>query len=263
MQHHNNNHQQQHRQNQMPQQQQQSFVPQDLSMTMDHLKNFNGQFNMHMSGFNPQAAGHSTNHQMTFRQEPRTVKNVGSGIGLPYETRREMALMLDDHQCALTVAMHQYNKHHWLTEGAEAFLSLHHLLDEHRNKTVEHIDKIGERVARLGGVPTAHPVAQHDLSYIKHEVEGRYTMRDFMRNDLEHELKIQEMMRKTIQRAHQLHDFGTVEVLEEVLKDREDLGYHLYSTLEDDTLVRGMTHMVDGQGDMRGDRPMNPNTRLQ
>ena len=75
-----------------------------------------------------------------------------------------MALMLDDHMCALTVALHQYNKHHWLTEGAESFLSLHHLLDEHIEKTIEHIDKIGERVARLGGVPTAHPVAQHELS---------------------------------------------------------------------------------------------------
>ena len=61
---------------------------------------------------------------------------------------------------------------------------------------------------------------------------------DFLRNDLEHELKIQEMLRKQIKRAHELQDFGTVEVLEEVLVDREDLGYHLYSVLEDDTLTR-------------------------
>ena len=30
--------------------------------------------------------------------------------------------MLDEHQCALTVALHQYNKHHWMTEGAESSL---------------------------------------------------------------------------------------------------------------------------------------------
>lgn len=52
--------------------------------------------------------------------------------------------------------------------------------------------KSGERVARLGGVPTAHPVTQHELSYIKHEAEGRYTVRDYLRNDLEHELKMQQ-----------------------------------------------------------------------
>lgn len=34
-----------------------------------------------------------------------------------------------------------------------------------------------------------------------------------------------------------IKDWGTVEVLEDILVDREDLGYHLYSVLEDDTLV--------------------------
>ena len=122
---------------------------------------------------------------------------------------------------------------------------------------------VGERVARLGVVPTAHPVTQHELSYIKHEVEGRYTMRDFIRNDLEHELKMQQMMRKTIARAHELQDFGTVQVLEEVLVEREDLGYHLYSILEDDSLVRGMEHIFPKEGNIAGDRPMDPNSPLQ
>ncbi|MBA4493306.1 Dps family protein [Paenactinomyces guangxiensis] len=218
---------------------------------------------MDKSGFNPVVPGHSTDHDLILREEPRTVKKIGAGISLPYEVRLEMALHLDDHQCALTVALHQYNKHHWMTEGAEAFLSLHELLNEHREKTNKHIDQIGERVARLGGVPTAHPVTQHELSYIKHEVEGRYTIRDFIRNDLEHELKLQQMMRKTISRAHELKDWGTAEVLQEVVLDREDLGYHLYSVLEDDTLVRGMGHLLDGKEDRAGDRPMDPGTTLQ
>lgn len=236
-----------------------------LTAVMTNLSNFQGQFNMDKSGYNPKMPGHASDHatEMTTRQQPRTVKKVGSGIGLPYEVRHEMALQLDDHMCALTVALHQYNKHHWLSEGAEGFLSLHHLWEEHIEKTMKNIDSVGERVARLGGVPTAHPVTQHELSYIKHEVEGRHTVRDFMRNDLEHELKLQQMLRQTIRRANELGDYGTVQVLEEVLVDREDLGYHLYSTLEDDTLVRGMTHLVDGQNDMAGNRPMDPNTRLQ
>lgn len=239
-------------------------TPQDmLNKTMANMANFHGNFNLDKFGFNPQMPGHSTNHQMITRQEPRTVKIPGSGIGLPVGVRHEMALMLDDHQCALTVALHQYNKHHWLTEGAESFISLHHLLDEHIDKTQKHIDMVGERVARLGGVPTAHPITQHELSYIKHEVEGRYSIRDFLRNDLEHELKLQEMLRKTIQRAHEIRDFGTVQVLEEVLVDREDLGYHLYSVLEDDTLVRGMTHLLDNRNDRAGDRPMDPHTHMQ
>jgi starvation-inducible DNA-binding protein len=184
-------------------------------------------------------------HQMFKRQNPQTVK--GSGISLSHEIRMEMAQKLDEHNCALHVALHQYNKHHWLTEGPESFLSLHHLLDEHVEKTIEHIDKIGERIARLGGIPTAHPVTQHEMSYIKHEAEGRYTMRDMLRNDLEHEMKIQQKLREQIKRAHDLQDFGTVEALEEVLLKREDLAYHIYSVLEDDTLVRGLSHVLEGE----------------
>lgn len=71
------------------------------------------------------------------------------------------------------------------------------------------------------------------------------------------------MLRQTIARAHDLQDWGTVEVLEEVLLEREDLGYHLYSVLEDDTLVRGMSHLLNNVNDIAGDRPMNPNTKLQ
>lgn len=238
-------------------------VPNEIKTAMNDMSNFAGKFNLDKSGFNPNMPGHTSNHNMVLRQQPRTVKKEGAGIGLPYQVRNEMALMLDDHMCALTVALHQYHKHHWLTEGAESFLSLHHLLDEHIDKTSDHIDRIGERVARLGGVPTAHPVTQHELSYLKHEVEGRYTMRDFIRNDLEHELKLQEMMRKQIRRAHELGDFGTVEVLEEVIKDREDLGYHLFSVLEDDTLVRGMEHLIDEKHNKAGDGIVRNDNMLQ
>jgi len=228
---------------------------------MDNVNNFDGSYNLQKMGFDTSMPGHTTNHRMVTRQAPRTVKQVGAGIGLAERTRREMALMLDAHQCALTVMLHQYNKHHWLTEGAESFFSLHHLMEEHIEKTQKHIDMLGERVARLGGVPTAHPVTQHEISYIKHEPEGRYTMRDYLRNDLENELMVQQMLRDTIKRAHQLTDYGTVEVLEEVLVDREDLGYHLFSVLEDDTLSRGMRHLMDGQQDMADDSLMNPSKR--
>ncbi|NLC42907.1 MAG: ferritin Dps family protein [Clostridiales bacterium] len=240
-----------------------NIVPNEIKTTIANMGNFQGEFNLDKSGFNSNMPGHTSNHEMILRQPPRTVKKEGAGIGLPYEIRNEMALMLDDHMCALTVALHQYNKHHWLSEGAEGFISLHDLLEEHIEMTSKHIDMVGERVARLGGVPTAHPVTQHELSYIKHEVEGRYSIRGFLRNDLEHELKLQDMMRKQIKRAHELEDWGTVEVLEEVLLDREDLGYHLFSVLEDDTLVRGMEHLISAKNNKVGDAVVDNTNKLQ
>ncbi|WP_207706901.1 ferritin-like domain-containing protein [Alkaliphilus pronyensis] len=88
-------------------------------------------------------------------------------------------------------------------------------------------------------------------------------MRDFIRNDLEHELKIQEMLRRTIDRAHELKDYGTAEVLQGVLIDREDFGYHLYSVLEDDTLIRGMEHLISRHDNIMGDGQVNPSNKLQ
>jgi starvation-inducible DNA-binding protein len=237
--------------------------PSDLEIVKRNVSNFQGTFNLDKSGFNPNMPGHTTEHNMIQRQLPRTVKQENAGINLPYEIRREMALMLDDHLCAFNTAIRQYQKHHWLSEGAESFISLHDLLQEHIELTSKHIDELGERVARLGGVPTAHPVTQHELSYIKHEVEGRYSMRDYLRNDLEHEMKIQDMLRKQIKRAHELGDYGTVQTLEEIIKDREDLGYHLYSVLEDDSLIRGMKHLLDGKNDIVGDGYMNSQNKLQ
>ncbi|MGB8957347.1 MAG: hypothetical protein WCC10_18385, partial [Tumebacillaceae bacterium] len=83
-------------------------APPDVQAMMQNLTNFEGRFNLNQSGFNPNMPGHSTDHNMILRQQPRTVKQVGAGISLPYEVRLEMALMLDDHQCALAVMGNQY-----------------------------------------------------------------------------------------------------------------------------------------------------------
>ena len=174
-----------------------------------------------------------------------------------------MALQLDDHQCALNVALHQYRKHHWLTEGAEAFHSLHHLLDEHIEKTSKHIDDIGERVAPAGR--RAHGPSRDPARALVHQARGRGP-------PLHAGLPPQRPGARAEDPGDAAQDdppgprtgdWGTVEVLEDILVEREDLAYHLYSVLEDDTLVRGMTHLLDGQNDMAGDRPMPPDSKLQ
>lgn len=110
----------------------------EINKVMTGLTNFAGVFNLDKSGFNPKMPGHKTDHTMILRQPPRTAKKIGAGIFLPYEVRLEIGLMLDDHQCALNVALHQYNKHHWMSEGAEGFISIHELLEEHIQKTQKH-----------------------------------------------------------------------------------------------------------------------------
>ncbi|NLP30646.1 MAG: ferritin Dps family protein, partial [Clostridiales bacterium] len=48
-----------------------------------------------------------------------------------------------------------------------------------------------------------------------------------------------------------------------VLLTREDLGYHLYSVLEDDTLVRGMDHLIDSKSNIAGDGIIRSDNKLQ
>lgn len=220
-------------------------TPKEIQDVMVNMSKFEGSFNTEKTGFDAEIHGHSTNIHMTLRQQPRTVKQEGTGTRLEFGVRKEMALMLDDHLCTFTVALHQYNKHYWISEGAESFSSLNDLFRVQRDTTQKHIDIMGKRISRLGGVPTSHPETQHELSYVKHEVEGRYSVRDFVRNDLEMELKIQDMLTKQIARANEIKDYGTVNILEQILSEREEIGHKFYSLLEDDTLVRGMKHLLD------------------
>ena len=66
-----------------------SQVPQDIKAVMKNVGNFQGKFNLEKSGFNENMPGHKTSHDMILRQQPRTVKQEGSGINLPYEVRKE------------------------------------------------------------------------------------------------------------------------------------------------------------------------------
>ena len=50
--------------------------------------------------------------------------------------------------------------------------------------------------------------------------------------------------------------------MEDILLEREDLDFHLYSVLEDDALIRGMRHFLDGNQDITGDRPMDPTYQI-
>ncbi|MFT7931936.1 hypothetical protein ACMYLP_23160, partial [Salmonella enterica subsp. enterica serovar Enteritidis] len=70
-------------------------VKQDIKKVTNNLNNFEGNFNLNKSGFDENMPGHTTDHNMILRQQPRTIKNINSGINLSNQTRQEIALMLD------------------------------------------------------------------------------------------------------------------------------------------------------------------------
>ncbi len=160
----------------------------------------------------------------------------GNPVGLPDEAAKEMAKELDRHLSAFFILYQQYHKHHWLTEGPQ-FRDIHLFLEEHYNEIHGQYDEIAERLTLLGMAPTCHPANMVELSYVKHEPEGTFRVREMLTRDLVAERHISEEMRKTIKRAFELGDFATRGLLEKILIATEDRAQHVEHFLADDTLT--------------------------
>lgn len=160
----------------------------------------------------------------------------GNPVGLSDETAQEMAKELDRHLAAFFILYQQYHKHHWLTEGPQ-FRDIHLFLEENYTAIHEHYDQIAERLTLLGMAPTCHPTNIVELSYVKHEPEGTFRVREMLIRDLLAEKKISEEFRKTIRKAFELGDFATRGLLETILIATEDRAQHVEHFLAADTLT--------------------------
>jgi len=131
---------------------------------------------------------------------------------------------------------HQYQKHHWLVEGAE-FGDLHQLFDDYAEKTRGYAEDLGERVNGLGGVPVSSPVKLQEMACFAFEEEGAFDCRTMIANDLKAEAEIIKMLRRQIATAASLGDYGTEHYLKEILVASEERAFHLNHYLADDSLV--------------------------
>lgn len=159
-------------------------------------------------------------------------------IGLPRDVCETVIKHLDRHLGALYVMWHQYRKHHWLVVGPQ-FRDLHLFLEQNYEEVAKHGDLVAERITALGGIPTSAPAAQQKVSYVVHEPEGHFRIRDSLRRDMESEGTIALNLRKTIQDANKLGDFGTEQILKKILVHAEDRAHHLEHFLESDSLEIG------------------------
>jgi starvation-inducible DNA-binding protein len=163
-----------------------------------------------------------------------------NAVGLPEKAAKDLVGALDTHLAAYNVLYHQYHKHHWLVSGPQ-FRDLHVFFEEHYQQVHEHLDAVAERLTLLGGIPTCSPVEQEKLSYIRHEPEGLFRIREMLRLDLECERQVCIQLRRTIGRAAELEDYGTKRLLEGLLAAAEDRAHHVEHFLEPDSLEIGLT----------------------
>jgi len=165
----------------------------------------------------------------------------GNPVGLTEETCRKVSEHLDRHLASFIALYMQYHKHHWLVEGPQ-FRDLHLFLEENYNEIHHDFDDLAERMTLLGMTPTSRLGNFEKLSYIEQEPEGVFRIRDGLKNDMEAEKNICNELRKSIKVAFDHEDFGTKQLLEDILAKSEERAHHLEHFLGEDTLAVGMLH---------------------
>ncbi|GGG22315.1 Dps family protein [Pontibacter amylolyticus] len=168
----------------------------------------------------------------------------GNPVGLSKTTATAMANELDRHLSSFITLYNQYHKHHWMVEGPQ-FRDLHLFFEEHYTQIHEQYDAIAERLTVMGYCPTCHPAKQLELSYIEHEEEGVFRIREMLKKDMEDEKTIVLELRKSIKKAFELEDFATKALLEGILLKTEDRCHHIEHFLGEDGLSIGLIASPD------------------
>ncbi len=130
----------------------------------------------------------------------------------------------------------QYQKHHFVVEGAE-FYQLHNYFEDSYDQVRGHVHDIGERLDGLGGVPATSFSKLAELCCFTPEPDGIYGCRQMIENDLAGEQAIITVLRRQAAQAESLGDRATRHLHETILLKTEERAYHLNHFLANDTLV--------------------------
>jgi starvation-inducible DNA-binding protein len=108
---------------------------------------------------------------------------------------------------------------HWNVRGT-TFIGLHKLLDEFAVRILGHIDLAAERAAALGGVVegTLRESVKHSRLKKKEEPSSISGMRDWISELADVHAAVGEHTRKAVEKITDAGDFGTADLLTDVLR---------------------------------------------
>jgi DNA-binding ferritin-like protein len=130
----------------------------------------------------------------------------------------------------------QYQKHHFVVEGAE-FYSLHKFFEDSYEEVQGHVHEIGERLNGLGSVPATSFMKLAELCCFTPESDGAYSSRQMVEHDLAAEQAIIKLIRRQAGQAESLGDRATRYLYEKILLETEDRAFHLDHFLAPDSLT--------------------------
>jgi DNA-binding ferritin-like protein len=161
-------------------------------------------------------------------------------LGLPAEVARDVGERLDALCASEYVLFHQLKKHHWTVVGPE-YLPVHEFLDRLADHARLAGDKLAERVTALGGIPTGSPKNQQEHAVFAYEeTEDAVDVRSMLGRDLAALQAIVVQLRRDVEACRKGGDYGTEELLEDLLLEHEEEAHHVDHWLEGDSLTFGL-----------------------
>ncbi len=158
-------------------------------------------------------------------------------IGLERSTAEPICEGLNTALASFQALYLQYQKHHFVVEGAE-FYSIHGFLDESAGAAKGYVHEFGERLNGLGGVPAASFTKLAELCCFTPEADGIFSCRAMLEHNLAAEQEVIKLLRRIAGQAESMGDRATRYLYEKILLETEDRAFHLDHFLAADTLVQ-------------------------
>jgi starvation-inducible DNA-binding protein len=158
-------------------------------------------------------------------------------IRLSEDYTKQIIEQLNTDLASLFITLFQLKKHHWLVEGPD-WKHIHEALDEYAKSIQEQADELAERVNLLGGIPLSNPSRFEELSYVDYEGEDKMDLRMMLQNDLEAQQITIEQFRERIQFTKKNNDFGTEDVLKDMIEDHEEIAHEIDHYLKNASLEK-------------------------
>lgn len=163
-------------------------------------------------------------HTLNLKQAPNAI--LDNPLGLSKAAITPVVQDLNQDLATTYTYYHQIKKHHWVVEGPE-YMPLHKFLDEWAAGLLKAGDELAERITALGGCPVSGPAAQQSRAVIEVEPEGVFDLRGMLEKDLQDGGRIAVALREHIARAALAGDYGTEQMLKEILVGHEQNVHHL------------------------------------
>jgi DNA-binding ferritin-like protein len=160
----------------------------------------------------------------------------GNQLRIDPEDAAELSELLNRELSGLYILFNQLRKHYWTLEGAETG-QVEATLKANADTIADLTDDLAIRVHALGGVPVNGPMGVRQHATLRIEAGDVYDLRSSLDNDLDAYATLAVQFRESVERATELGDQRTVELLRSGLLQLERDAHEIERYLEDDSLA--------------------------